>query len=285
MNEKLFQFIWQFQYFNRSQLLTAASEIIEIINPGKLNKNQGPDFIDAKIRISETILAGSVELHIKSSDWQKHGHGDDAHYKNVILHVVFENDLLDESSIPVLELQPYISSLLLERYHQMMNAQTFNPCGDSISGVKEIVWASWKERLLVERLSRKSKYILQLLENSNHHWEEAFWWLIASNFGIKVNADAFEAIARSIPVSLLAKHKSHIQQIEALLFGQAQLLNQEFTDEYPKLLQREYRFLAGKYHLKPVHASLFFLRMRPCNFPTIRLAQLAVLIHSSNHLF
>jgi Protein of unknown function (DUF2851) len=282
--EKLLQYIWQFQYFNTSELQTTAGEKLQIIFPGKLNTNQGPDFLNAQIKIDNTILAGSVELHVKASQWNEHGHSKDSNYRNVVLHVVFENDL-PQSSIPVLELQPCISNLLLDRYSDLMNSSSFIPCSHSVSEIKEITWLSWKERLLAERLTRKAGMVFQFLEENHAHWEESFWWTLARNFGAKVNSDAFETIARSISVSILARHKNQIHQLEALLFGQAGLLNQNFKEDYPQLLQREYDFLKKKYGLKPVQLPVHFLRMRPGNFPTIRLAQLAVLVQNSAHLF
>jgi hypothetical protein len=282
--EKLLQYIWQFQYFNKSELRTAAGELLQIIFPGKINNNQGPDFTNAQIKIDNTTLAGSIELHLKASQWNEHGHGTDPNYRNVILHVVFENDLA-ESGIPVLELQPRISNLLLERYSTLMNAGGFIPCGIAAAEVKELTWLSWKERLLAERLTRKSAIVFKFLEENNTHWEECFWWMLARNFGIKVNSETFEAVARSISVNILAKHKNQIHQLEALLFGQAGLLAGNFLEEYPKLLQREYSFLKKKYKLQPVHNPVHFLRMRPGNFPTIRLSQLAALILNSVHLF
>lgn len=282
--EKLLQYIWQFQYFNKSELLTSAGEKLQIIFPGKLNTNQGPDFTNAQIKIDNTTLVGSIELHLKASQWNEHGHSNDANYKNVILHVVFENDL-SQSSVPVLELQPRISNLLLDRYTALMNASSFIPCTNAVSEVKEITWLSWKERLLAERLTRKSSIVFKFLEENNAHWEETFWWMLARNFGMKVNTEAFESMARTIPVNLLAKHKHQIHQLEALLFGQAGLLNETFTEDYPKLLQREYLFLKKKYDLNPIHNRVHFLRMRPGNFPTIRLSQLAGLIQNSAHLF
>lgn len=282
--EKLLQYIWQFQYFNKSELQTTAGERLQIIFPGKLNSDQGPDFSNAQIKIDNTTLVGSIELHLKASQWNEHGHGSDSNYKNVILHVVFENDL-PPSFVPVLELQPRISNLLLDKYSALMDSSNFIPCANSVSEVKEITWLSWKERLLAERLTRKSAIVFKFLEENNAHWEESFWWMLARNFGMKVNSEAFELMARSIPVNILAKHKNQIHQLEALLFGQAGLLEQNFIEDYPKLLQREYRFLKKKYVLKPIHYKVHFLRMRPGNFPTIRLSQLAALIQNSAHLF
>jgi hypothetical protein len=282
--EKLLQYIWQFQYFNKAELQTTAGEKLQIIFPGKLNTNQGPDFTNAQIKIDNTTLVGSIELHLKASQWNEHGHNNDSNYKNVVLHVVFENDL-PQSAVPVLELQSRISNLLLDRYTDLMNSPSFIPCANSVSEVKEITWVSWKERLLAERLTRKSSIVFKFLEENNAHWEESFWWMLARNFGMKVNSEAFESTARSVSVNILAKHKNQIHQLEALLFGQTGLLERSFEEDYPKLLQREYNFLKKKYDLKPIHTPVHFLRMRPGNFPTIRLSQLAALIQNSAHLF
>lgn len=284
MTERLLQFIWQFQYFNKGELQTTAGEPIEIIFPGTYNTNQGPDFSEAKIKIGKTTWAGNVELHLLSSDWTRHRHQHDKNYKNVILHVVWEDDFPDYN-IPVLNLKNRIAKILLQRYEELMNTTGFIPCEKSISSIKPIVLQNWKERLLVERLIRKSAVVESFLDQNNHHWEETFWWLVARNFGIKVNADAFEAMARSIPLSILAKHKNQIHQLEALLMGQAALLDETFKEDYPLMLQKEYEFYKTKYKLKPCTLKPFFLRMRPGNFPTIRLAQLAMLIRYSEHLF
>lgn len=285
MTERLLQFIWQFQYFNKTGLTTSSGENLLIIFPGQLNTNQGPDFINARVSIGNTVWAGSIELHVKTSDWNRHKHTGDENYKNVILHVVWEDDMDEADDLPLLEIKTRIAKLLLKRYELLMGSSAFVPCAESIHNIKEIAWKSWKERLLAERLIRKSKLIETYLGENNFHWEETFWWLLARNFGMKVNADAFEAIARSVPVNLLAKNKNQIHHLEALLLGQAGLLENDFEEEYPKLLKREYKFLVQKYHLRPISIPLFFLRMRPGNFPTIRLAQLAMLVHTSAHLF
>jgi len=284
MTERLLQFIWQFQYFNKGELQTTSGEAIQIIFPGTYNTNQGPDFNDAKIKIGITTWAGNVELHLRSSDWKKHNHHHDKNYDNVILHVVWEDDFPDYN-IPVLKLNNRIARILLQRYEELMNTKGFIPCEKTIASIKPIVLQSWKERLLAERLIRKSSVVETFLNQNNHHWEETFWWLLARNFGIKINADAFEAMARSIPVNILAKHKNQIHQLEALLMGQSNLLSDKFTEDYPIMLQREYEFYKAKYKLRPNTYTPFFLRMRPGNFPTIRLAQLAMLIHHSEHLF
>lgn len=284
ISERLLHFIWQHQYFNRNELTTVSGEPLEIIRQGTYNTNQGPDFADGKLKIGKTIWAGTIELHVRSSDWEKHKHDKDNNYNNVILHVVWENDI-PEKKMPALELKGRISRLLLQRYEELMNSTSFIPCEKSISTIKEITWKAWKDRLLAERLLRKSAVVENCLAQNKNHWEETCWWLLAKNFGVKINSDAFEAIAQSLPLSLLAKHKNQLTQLEALLLGQAGLLEKEFKDHYPILLQREYLFLKKKYKLKPIHQPIHFLRMRPGNFPTIRLVQLAALINRSTHLF
>ena len=285
MTERLLQYIWQFQYYNANNLTTVDGDIVQINYPGIFNTNQGPDFLEGKIKVADTIWAGNIELHIKSSDWNLHKHSDDKNYNNIILHVVWENDIELGLPFPVLELQNRVSNFLLGRYEELMKATSFIPCESSINKVDVLTWNSWKDRLLAERLQQKAGVIFDHLTNNNNHWEETFWWLLASNFGVKVNSNAFEKIAKSIPISILAKHKNQIHQLEALLFGQAGLLENTFKDDYPAMLQKEYLFYKTKYKLKPIQASLFFLRMRPANFPSIRLAQLAMLINQSINLF
>lgn len=285
MTEKLFQFIWQFQYINRKGLQTTNGEIIEILFPGYPNTNQGPDFSDARIKINGTLLAGSVELHLKTSEWKRHGHDGDANYNNVILHVVFHHDQLFTRDIPILELSGRISRLMLEKYEMLMDRELFIPCGKAVLHIPALALHSWKERLLAERLIRKSENILQMLARVSFHWEEVFWQLIARNFGLKVNAEAFEAAAATLPVALLARHKQQIHHLEALLMGQAGLLAEELDDPYYTLLRREYAFLKKKYSLQPSAIPVHFHRLRPVNFPTIRLAQLAALLQGAHHLF
>lgn len=285
MTERLLQYIWQFQYFNAVDLFTLEDEPLQVIHPGTFNTNQGPDFIDAKIKIGNTLWAGSIELHLASSHWNDHHHTGDANYKNVILHVVWQHDADLLLPFSTLVLHDKVSKLLLSKYNRLMLSENFIACEKMIHQVNELTWMAWKERLLVERLQKKAAVVLDHLKKNNNHWEETFWWLLAANFGMKVNSHAFEKVAQSIPVTILAKHKNQIHQLEALLLGQAGLLQGEFKEDYPLLLQREYRFLKKKYQLQKVEATLYFLRMRPANFPTVRLAQLAMLVHNSVHLF
>jgi hypothetical protein len=286
MNERLLQFIWQFQYFNKSGLATVRGETVEVIMPGTYNTNQGPDFTAAQIRIGRTIWVGCVEMHIKTSDWGRHAHETDRNYDAVVLHVVWIND--DDESYtrsPIIELQTRVPKLLLSRYSALMENLEFVPCQRQIEDADSRVWIGFNEALCIERLERKSARIRFLLDENRHHWEQTFWWLVARNFGVLVNADAFESIARSIDIGILARHRSQLIQLEAMLFGQSHLLDQRFSGTYPVMLQKEYRFLRKKYRLQPVTVRLHFLRMRPGAFPTVRLAQLAALIHHSTSLF
>ena len=291
MNERLLQFIWQFQYFNKNELTTADGEPVQVVHAGIFNSNQGPDFLNARLIIGAATWAGSVEVHSKTSDWNRHRHHEDGNYSNVILHVVWQNDA-SQNNIPVVELKDRVAKILLQRYEDLMHSTSFIPCEKNIAGIRDIIWNSWKERLLSERLLRKSGVAMTYLKQNNYHWEETFWWLLARNFGMKVNGEAFESIARSLPLNILARHKNQIHQIEALLFGQAGLLdvkfertNESIDKDYPIMLQREYRFLQKKYTLQRAPIPLYSLRMRPGNFPGVRLAELAVLVHESSHLF
>ena len=285
MTERLLQYIWQYQHYNHSELTTSDDEPLQIIQPGILNTNQGPDFLNARIMIGSTMWVGSIELHINSSDWKSHKHDQDKNYQNVVLHVVWHHDAEIELSFPTLQLQGRVSGLLLTRYDQLMRTPGFIPCQNSIHHADALTWASWKDRLLAERLIAKTREIFVFLKKNKNHWEETLWWMIARNFGLKVNSETFLEIACSIPLRVLANEKKQIHRIESILFGQAGLLDGDFIEDYPKMLQKEYLFIKRKYGLKPVSQKLVFLRMRPSNFPTLRLAQLAMLVHETQHLF
>jgi hypothetical protein len=212
-------------------------------------------------------------------------HDDDPNYKNIILHVLWEPPARIQLSLPTISLKDRVSKILLQRYEALMHSKAFVPCADNLYNATELTWLKWKERLLAERLLRKSSMVEQYLQQSNQHWEEVFWWVLARSFGLPVNADAFEAVARSLPLTILARHRTHLHQLEALLLGQAGLLNKEPQDDYARMLGNEYRFYKTKYSLEPIPQQMHFLRMRPGNFPTIRLAQLAMLLHTGACLF
>ncbi len=289
MKENLLQYIWQFQYFNKAALCTSAGEFLQIIHPGIYNTNQGPDFTGARIKIGNTVWAGNVELHVQASLWNIHNHSADSNYNNIILHVVYINDAdiinHDGKSIPTLELQTRISKLLLDKYQLLMESSYFIPCEKQVHEVNELTIQNWKQRLVAERLLSKSRDVLSIAEQTGFHWEEAFWWLIAANFGLTVNNEKFMQIARNISLQILGRYKNNIHRLEAILFGVGGLLQQNFIDKYPLMLKKEFLFYQKKYDLQIINGSISFLRMRPANFPTIRLAQLAMLIHKSEHLF
>jgi hypothetical protein len=289
MKEDLLQYIWKFQFFNKAGLLTTAGEAIQIIHCGNQNTNQGPDFISAKIKIGNTIWVGNIEIHINSSGWNLHNHSADKNFDNVILHVIWNDDVeikdVNNNALPALELKSRVSKLLLDKYRMLMEASNFIPCEKQVHQSSELTLINWKHRLVAERLIMKSAKVFSILNDTSFHWEETFWRLIASNFGAKLNSDLFLQMAKALPVTILAKHKNQVQQVESLLFGVAGLLDVAFAEKYPLMLQKEYRFYQKKYGLKTIDGKLFFLRMRPANFPTIRLAQLAILIHQSEHLF
>ena len=286
MTEKLLQFIWKYRYFNQQDLTLLSGETLVIEFPGEENNHQGPDFIHARIRINDTCWAGSIELHLLSSGWDKHGHDADENYRNVILHVVWQQDTLNMTrNIPQLELVQRVSGVMLETYSGWMNQPAFIPCERSVHLMPEPNWKQWKEKLLLERLARKMAPVFASLQRNHFHWEEQLWWMMAGNFGMTVNTTAFESIARSIPFTLLAKHREQRIQLEALLFGQANLLETDFREAYPQMLKKEFQFLKKKYRLKKVFVQPYFLRMRPDSFPTIRLSQLAGLYAENSNLF
>ncbi|PWS31170.1 DUF2851 family protein [Pedobacter paludis] len=288
--EDFLHYVWQFKSFNFDNLQTADGLPIKIIHQGFLNKNSGPDFNNAKIQIGETIWAGNVEIHIQSSDWLKHNHQLDASYENVILHVVYDHDVeirrIDGSILPVLELKNRISSDLTRKYETLFLTLTDFPCFAQIKSVDQLIVDSFLSRTLIERFEQKTIAVFETLDELKGNWDETFYRFMAKNFGFKVNALPFELFAKAVPQNIYSKHKDNALQIEALVFGSSGFLNDQFNDEYPQKLKQEFEFLQKKYKIKPIEVSMWkFMRMRPQNFPTVRLAQFAGLIVNSNHLF
>lgn len=290
MRESFLHFLWRWRRFDAQNLTTTDGQALEILHPGEWNDHAGPDFFNARLRIGDTTWAGNVEMHLRASEWLAHRHSDDAAYDNVVLHVVFEDDQpiarASGERIPCLELKGRIPAKILENYQRLEHERAWIPCQSFFKNIPDIVRLNWLDRLLVERLEQKTAAVAEMLAATENHWEEAFYRLLARNFGLKVNAEPFEALARSLPLLTLAKHKNDLKQVEALLFGQAGFLEETFKDEWPKALAQEYKFLKHKYDLAPMAASQWkFLRLRPANFPTVRLAQFAALVHQSAHLF
>lgn len=287
MNEALLQFLWQHNLYSTVGLETTSGESVLVINSGRINRDAGPDFSAARVKIGDTTLVGNVELHMRTSDWFRHGHAGDPAYKNLILHAVYEHDAENVTpGTPTIELKKYISLDVIVRYSGLVKSNASLPCSAQISSVKEITKESWLSRLLAERWEQKLGEWNVLLQNSMEDWSNLLYWRLAANFGFKTNSVPFLMLAQSLPLNIPTRHKENLTQLEALFFGQAGMLEGDFVDEYPRALQREYDYLRKKYSLKPINAALWkFMRMRPANFPTIRIAQFAALVHKSVHLF
>ena len=284
LNEQLLQYIWQHQYFNPSELKTIGGEPVVVLHPGSWNFNQGPDFYHARLDMGGTVWAGTVELHMRTSDWLRHGHEGDPGYDAVVLHVVWEHDVI-VNDIPVLELKGRISRVLLEQYAHLMHQASFIPCEGILKPIPPLTWQNWRERLLTERLLRRRKELDGMLSQNQHNWEEICWQMLARNFGMRLNADAFEAVAQTLPLTQIYRHRHDLFKLEALLMGQAGLLRGRFRDDYPRSLQKEYHALGRKLELQPITIPCVYLRMRPVNFPGIRLSQLAALLHRQQRYF
>ncbi len=288
--EDFLHYIWKYRLYKISDLYTTDGEYIQILKTGENNLNSGPDFFNAKIKIDDTVWAGNIEIHIKSSDWIKHNHNKDENYNNIILHVVFINDndilRLNGEKIPCLELKNYISLELHNNYKNLLFSYKKVPCENNIKNIDNIILRNWIDRLLVERIELKTKDIEQTLTGNNFNWEETLYYLMAKGFGIKINQLPFELLAKSVSLKVIAKHKDSHFQIEAMLFGQAGMLNQTFNDLYAQQLFKEYLYLKQKFNLIPLNNNIWsFSKLRPPSFPTIRISQFAALIFKSNALF
>lgn len=291
MQEDFLHHIWKFKKFQIQNLKTETNETISINSVGQHNFNSGPDFFNAKLKINDQLWAGNVEIHIKSSDWYLHNHEQDPAYDSVILHVVWEHDTeifrKDNTPIPTLVLRDYIDFTLLNNYKKLFAKQnSWINCENDFASTNSFVFNNWLERLYFERLERKADTIELLLEESKNNWEAVLFKMLAKNFGLKVNGEAFFSLAQSVDFSVVRKTQSNLQSLEALLFGQASLLSDSVEDAYFIALSKEYAFLKQKFQLKENQVlPLQFFRLRPPNFPTIRLSQLANLYHEHQNLF
>ena len=284
MRESFLHFIWQFQKLNRVSLLTSAGEELQVYTIGQYNTEAGPDFLNAKLSIGEITWYGHVELHLKSSDWNKHKHQHDKSYNNVVLHVVWEHDLEIENAegnhIPVLELKDKIQPDLLAKCNALIKSPERMPCEGQFDQVMDIQKWSMLSQTGVMRLTSKSAFIDELHQLSNGSWEETTFQLLAKNFGFKTNEHPFLKLAQIVGQKILVKHANQVFQLEALLFGLGGFLLDP-VDEYAQSLQKEYHYLAKKYglqHKEMIREEWKFLRMRPGNFPTVRLAEFAAFL-------
>jgi hypothetical protein len=291
MKESFLHYIWQLQYFDKTGLTTSDGEAIEVFKTGILNTHSGADFQSAKIKIGSIEWAGSIELHVNASEWNEHNHFQDPAYDNVILHVVWINDKpvvrADGTVIPTLELKGRVGNSLLDSYHKLIGSSHSIACHRLISQVDKIVLLSMMDAALAQRLETKAESILAMVRKNQNDWEQTAYELLAKNFGFKVNAEPFQQLAQCLPLKHLQKHSDSAVQVEAMLFGQAGFLELEMGDDYYQLLRREYTLLRNKFSFSMgVKKSQWkFLRLRPANFPTIRLAQFAQVICSVKNIF
>ncbi len=290
MREDLISFLWKFQYFNKTALKTVDLDILSILSVGQENMNAGPDFFNAQISINNQKWAGNVELHVKASDWYVHGHEQDPNYENVILHVVWENDVpiyrKDNTLIATLELKNIAIRRIVNGYEKLISPNSnWISCEREINKIDDFTMSNWLERLYIERLEQKSVLISKLLIESNHDWEAVLFKLLLKNFGLKVNGEAFFQLSNGVKFSVIRKEQDKLHRLEALLFGMAGLLENEIQHPHVQFLFREFNYLKSKYKLIPQPNSIQFFRLRPNNFPTIRLAQMAGLYYQHKSLF
>lgn len=292
MEEAFLHYLWKFKKFDFINARTTEGEETTIIQSGTLNDNSGPDFLNSKISIGGQVWAGNVEIHLKSSFWFAHGHQSDKAYDNVILHVVWEHDRevyrKDRSKIPVLELKQLVPKNSLQVYNNLFSKNNSNwiNCESNFMHFETFLIDNWLERLFIERLEQKAEFAFSELKKSGQDWEEVTFRLLAKNFGLNINGDAFLSMATATPIQVLRKVASDSLKMEALLFGQAKLLEKEEGDPYFFKLKNEYYFLKRKFNLSNIGVvDPKFFRLRPDNFPTIRLAQLAAVYASEQNMF
>ena len=280
--------MWKHKIFPLKELVTTGGQHLEIIDPGLPNRNAGPDFFNAKIKLDGVLWVGNVEIHTNSSDWMKHKHHLDNSYDSVILHIAttVDTDIFRSNGEPVPQLQLECPIYIKENYRELLATDSYPPCYRIVPSLSPFMIHSWMSALQTERFEQKARQIAERLTLCNRNWEDAFFITLARNFGFGINGDAFEAWAKQIPLRAVDKHRDNLFQIEAIFFGQAGLLTGNDGDEYYMNLKKEYDYLAYKFDLSPMDVHRWkFMRLRPNNFPHVRIAQLACLYHRSYGLF
>lgn len=285
VKEDFCSFVWQYKRFYTRDLISTDGESVEVLRVGTKNDDSGPDFFNAKIKIGKTTWAGNVEIHVLSSDWQRHKHQHDKAYDNVILHVVYkaDKDVFNSKGrkIPQLELTPYLDSGLISKYENLLHSKSNIACSSLVKdAISPSEWVIWLQNTAAKRIETKVLDIEQLYQAFEKDSEQTLFALLLKNFGFKVNGDAFLLLSKHLPYKIIKKHKGNLLQIEALLFGAAGMLHEEAKDEYFSQLKKEWTFLKGKYSLSEIEKHLWrFSKTRPVNFPTVRLAQLSSLLN------
>ncbi len=293
MKEEFLHYLWKYGLYDSENLHDNDQKKIVVLNPGEYNRDAGPDFFNARISIDGTVWAGNVEIHTRASHFDQHGHMNDPAFNNVILHVVAENDkkVYNSAGEELLTVELKYDDSLYEKYLSLINTPYIIACQDEIKTVDHIFIRHWLNALVVERLQGKAEYVLRILDETDNDWDETFYRVLTRYFGFRVNTEPFEMLATSIPFRIIRKHSDNRFQIEALLFGTAGMLDEGLfreavADEYYHDLIREYRVLSTKYSLKPIHGKGWkFSRLRPVNFPTVRISQLAAMLSVTGGLF
>lgn len=291
--EKLFHFIWRYKLFNQSNLKTREGGCLRIVDFGQYNSDAGPDFVHATIDLDGILWSGHVEIHVREEEWISHKHDLDPKYSNTILHVVWEeiassNEILriDGTKVPTLVLKPYVEAGLLRKYEHLQNSLSWIPCENHLKSISEFTLSNWLDRLTVERFEEKANYFSQYLSSTKNDWERVFMIALGRAFGMRVNADVFEKFASFLDLSVIRKHSHSALSVEAMCFGMAGFLEYSVLDSYHERLQSEYAYLFKVHRLSMINSVEWkFLRMRPYNFPTIRLAQFSALLLHSTYWF
>ena len=291
MQESFLHHIWALQYFDKQDLRTTEGDPVDIFSPGNLNTDAGPDFSQARLRIGDIHWVGNVEIHVRASAWAEHRHGEDPAYESVILHVVWQDDVpvrrKDTSRLATVELRGRVNQALIRNYRQLISSSFSIPCRRHLPSLQAVVKTSMVSRALAHRLEHKAEEVIALGKSCGMDWEDTAYQLLAGAFGFKINKEPFQQLARAMPLRILQKHRD-LAQIEALLFGQAGFLEANRGDEYYLRLRKEYRLLAHKYTIdgqRLQKSQWRFLRLRPSNFPPLRIAQFASVIHHRRALF
>jgi hypothetical protein len=293
MKEEFLHYLWKYSLYDQNSLIDNENNRIVVINPGEYNRNSGPDFFNARILIAGTEWAGNVEIHNRASHFDLHGHNNDHAFDNVILHIVAQNDkrIFNSRDEELLTVEIKYDTDLYEKYTDLINNPCVIACQNEIGKSDRFLFRNWLHSLLIERLQAKSEAVMKILAETDNDWEETFYRMLTRYFGFRVNTEPFEMLANVLPFKIIRKHSDNLFQIEALLFGSAGMLEEglfkeALSEKYYKDLIKEYSVLSAKYSLRPVHGWLWkFCRLRPVNFPTVRISQLAAMLSTAGGLF
>ena len=293
MKEEFLHYLWKYSLYEPDKLLDNEGNIIEVLSPGEYNRDAGPDFFNTRLRIAGMEWAGNVEIHIRASDFDNHKHNLDPAFNNVILHVVADNDrkVFNSKGKELLTVKLAFDPGVYDKYISLINNPFIIACQTGVSALDPLHIRHWLSSLVIERLQEKSDHIIKIYSNTGNDWEETYYRLLSRYFGFRVNTEPFEMLASAIPFRIIRKHSDSLFQIEALLFGTAGMLDEGLfreavNDEYYLELIKEYRILSVKYSLHPVHGWIWkFARLRPANFPTVRISQLAAMLTITGGLF